>query len=262
MTPSSIRLRKRILAVEHAAEERLRRLSRTGQLSCPCVQAHERPVRSSVRRADRSSACATTSATRAAARIPGCGGSRRCCGSSARDLGFVPLVIGASTRPVRADAARVRAASCRSSAAGCPFSRRARRALLLFGASGAIPVFDLGSWWTVLSATWLHGSLLHILFNMMWVRDLGPATADIIGPARTVIIYVVSGVCGFLLSSVAGRVLPAACRSCGGAELHGRRVGVDLRPARRAGALRPQERQQPDSRTGEAATRSSCSSSA
>jgi rhomboid protease GluP len=42
----------------------------------------------------------------------------------------------------------------------------------------------------------------------MWVRDIGPSTADVIGPARTVIIYVVSGVCGFLLSSVAGAYFP------------------------------------------------------
>jgi membrane associated rhomboid family serine protease len=76
------------------------------------------------------------------------------------------------------------------------------RALLWFGMSGALPVFGYGAWWTVLSATWLHGNLLHIVFNMMWVRDLGPATADVIGPSRTVIIYTISGICGFLLSSV------------------------------------------------------------
>src|SRR5262249_33596886 len=81
------------------------------------------------------------------------------------------------------------------------------RALVLLGASGAFPVFVLGSWWTVLSASWLHGSFLHILFNMMWVRDLGPTTADVIGPARTVVIYTVAGVCGFLLSSLAGEYL-------------------------------------------------------
>jgi rhomboid protease GluP len=81
-------------------------------------------------------------------------------------------------------------------------------ALVFFGASGVIPVFGLGHWWTVLSASWLHGNLLHILFNMMWVRDIGPSTADVIGPARTIIIYVVAGVCGFLLSSVAGAFLP------------------------------------------------------
>src|SRR6185437_16817956 len=42
--------------------------------------------------------------------------------------------------------------------------------LVLLGAAGAYPVFYLGSGWTVLSASWLQGSLLHILFNMLWVR--------------------------------------------------------------------------------------------
>src|SRR5829696_913973 len=50
-----------------------------------------------------------------------------------------------------------------------------------FGAAGASPVFGEHHWWTVLSAGWLHGSILHILFNMMWVRQLGPPTADIYG---------------------------------------------------------------------------------
>ena len=44
-------------------------------------------------------------------------------------------------------------------------------------------------WWTVLSAAWLHGGALHILFNMMWVRQLGPAVEDMYGGARMVIIY-------------------------------------------------------------------------
>jgi rhomboid protease GluP len=77
-------------------------------------------------------------------------------------------------------------------------------ALYLFGMSGAVPVFAIGWWWTVLTASWLHGNLLHILFNMMWVRDLGGAMVDFFGPARTVIIYTVSGVSGFVLSSIAG----------------------------------------------------------
>lgn len=75
---------------------------------------------------------------------------------------------------------------------------------LLFGASGALPVFGLGRWWTVLSAGWLHGSLLHVLFNMLWVRQLAPAVAELYGPGRAVILYVVAGVCGFTASSVAG----------------------------------------------------------
>src|SRR5436190_12536618 len=124
------------------------------------------------------------------------------------DLGFVPLVVGVSA--VLYALTLVSSGSDLQVMGGGFFNilSPGTRALVMFGASGAVPVFVLGSWWTVLSATWLHGGLLHIVFNMMWVRDIGPSTADVIGPARTVIIYVVSGVCGFLLSSVAGEFLP------------------------------------------------------
>jgi rhomboid protease GluP len=80
--------------------------------------------------------------------------------------------------------------------------------LFIFGASGAGPVFQFGRWWTLLSAGWLHGGALHILFNMMWVRQLGPAAADIYGPGRMVIIYTLSGIAGFFLSSFAGAYIP------------------------------------------------------
>ena len=79
--------------------------------------------------------------------------------------------------------------------------------LLILGASGAVPMFGYGRWWTILSAGWLHGGALHILFNMLWVRQLGPATADIYGPGRMVIIYTIAGAIGFLASSLAGYYL-------------------------------------------------------
>ncbi len=82
------------------------------------------------------------------------------------------------------------------------------RSLFRFGASGAVPVFRYGRWWTPLSASWLHGGLLHIVFNMMSVRNLVPLTAHLYGPARTVILYLVAGVTGFLASSLAGAFLP------------------------------------------------------
>jgi rhomboid protease GluP len=91
------------------------------------------------------------------------------------------------------------------------------RSQFLFGASGAVPVFGYGRWWTVLSAAWLHGGVLHILFNMLWVRDLAPPTARLYGPGRAVIIYTVAGVTGFLASSTAGAFLPFMPRFLGGA---------------------------------------------
>ncbi len=118
------------------------------------------------------------------------------------DLGFAPIVVGAST--VLYALTLLASGRIEPYAGGLSFLVPSDRALQIFGMSGAVPVFVFGAWWTLLSASWLHGNLLHILFNMMWVRQLGPATADIIGPSRTVIIYTVAGVTGFLLSSAAG----------------------------------------------------------
>ena len=54
----------------------------------------------------------------------------------------------------------------------------------------------------------MHAGLLHILFNMMAVRQLAPAVADMYGAARMVIIYVLAGGAGFILSSLGGYYLP------------------------------------------------------
>jgi rhomboid protease GluP len=118
------------------------------------------------------------------------------------DLGFVPLVVGASSTlyvlTLVASGSSIRMDGLFS------MLSPSVQVLFLFGASGAVPVFGFGRWWTVLSAGWLHGGLLHVLFNMLWVRQLGPATVDLFGPARTVIIYVSAGVAGFLFSSLGG----------------------------------------------------------
>ena len=90
---------------------------------------------------------------------------------------------------------------------GFSFLEPSGPALLVFGASGSYPVFQLGWWWTLLSASWLHGGALHILFNMMWIRQLGPATGELYGPSRTFIIFTIAGACGFLASSLAGQPL-------------------------------------------------------
>jgi rhomboid protease GluP len=91
--------------------------------------------------------------------------------------------------------------------------------VLIFGASGWRPVFEMGRWWTPLSANWLHGSLIHILFNMLWIRQLAPAVMRLFGPGRTVVVYLVAGVCGFALTSTVGYLLPGVPWPLGGARL-------------------------------------------
>jgi rhomboid protease GluP len=82
-------------------------------------------------------------------------------------------------------------------------------ALRILGASGASPVFQFGWWWTVLTAGWLHGGIMHIFFNVLWIRQLAPEIGSLYGPGRMIIIYTLSGVAGFTLSSVAGLYLAA-----------------------------------------------------
>ena len=123
------------------------------------------------------------------------------------DMGFVPFVIGACAVLYVLSLL----ASRGNIGMGGLFSlfSPSRQSLFLFGASGAVPVFVAERWWTVLSAGWLHGGALHILFNMMWIRQLAPATSSLYGPGRMVIIYTAGGVAGFALSSFAGAYLPS-----------------------------------------------------
>ena len=129
-----------------------------------------------------------------------------------RDAGFVQLVIGASILLYGAALFLDRGGVTSS---GLSLLQPSPRSLVDLGASGAVPVFGFGRWWTFLSAGWLHAGLLHILFNMMWVRQLAPETAELYGPGRMVIIYTIAGVTGFLLSTLVGIFAPFL----GGAQL-------------------------------------------
>jgi rhomboid protease GluP len=117
------------------------------------------------------------------------------------DVGFMPFIVGAC------GVIYVLSLAISGGSFGGMLSP-AGPVLNFLGNSGAVPVWIQGRWMTLLSAGWLHGNILHIVFNMMWVRQLVPATADLYGPGRTVIIYTVSSVSGFLLSSTIGYFLP------------------------------------------------------
>lgn len=76
------------------------------------------------------------------------------------------------------------------------------QSLLVFGASGAIPIFSLGRWWTVLTSGWLHGGLFHIGFNLAWIYNILPAVAQAYGAGRVVIIYTIANITSSLLTSI------------------------------------------------------------
>lgn len=130
-----------------------------------------------------------------------------------QDLGFVELVIGGCVllylATLAADPSGIRFS-------GYSLLSPSGESLFVFGASGALPVFGYGRWWTPLSAGWLHGGLLHIFFNVMWIRQLAPAVAEMYGPARMVIVYTAAGLVGFGLSTAGPVFLPFLAFVLGG----------------------------------------------
>ncbi len=78
------------------------------------------------------------------------------------------------------------------------------QSLLLLGATGTIPIDGLQRWWTLVSANYLHGGILHLAFNMMALRQLGPFVAEEYGVSRLISLYTLTGIIGFGVSYLAG----------------------------------------------------------
>jgi rhomboid protease GluP len=107
------------------------------------------------------------------------------------------------------------------------------QASLHAGMTGTYAVHLLGRWWTVITAIYLHGSLLHIFFNMMWVRQLGPVVEELFGPWRLFAIFTVSGVAGFIASVAMGSAATLGASGSifgllAAAVVYGRQRGMEL----------------------------------
>ncbi len=74
------------------------------------------------------------------------------------------------------------------------------KSLVILGITGARSMFG-GQYWTLITAIYLHGGLLHILFNMLWIKQLGPMVESLFGNSRFFLIFTISGVFGFILSN-------------------------------------------------------------
>ncbi|HXW62186.1 MAG TPA: rhomboid family intramembrane serine protease [Candidatus Acidoferrales bacterium] len=72
--------------------------------------------------------------------------------------------------------------------------------LFRLGASLPLP-YNLVQPWRFVTAIFLHASLLHIVFNMWVLMDIGPDIEDLYGSARFFFIYVITGIGGYIVSS-------------------------------------------------------------
>jgi rhomboid protease GluP len=73
--------------------------------------------------------------------------------------------------------------------------------LLQYGASNPRFVRGEGQLWRLLTAGFLHGGIMHILFNSWALMDVGAHAETTYGPRRMIVIYVLSTVGGFFASA-------------------------------------------------------------
>ena len=104
------------------------------------------------------------------------------------------------------------------------------RSLLLLGATGTMPIESLHRWWSLVSASYLHGSLLHLIFNLIALRQIAPLVIQEYGLARMFSIYTLGGIGGFLFSYLAGvpftiGASAAVCALIGAALYYGKSRG-------------------------------------
>jgi rhomboid protease GluP len=97
------------------------------------------------------------------------------------------------------------------------------------GATGTLMVKNAG-WWTLVSANYLHGGVLHIFFNMMAFNQIAPLITRLYGTYRFFTIFTVSGIGGFFISYLSGIPITvgasaALCGLIGAAIYYGRSRG-------------------------------------
>ncbi len=84
------------------------------------------------------------------------------------------------------------------------FFSPSNQSLFLLGASGTYPVIIEHRFWTLISASFLHGGILHIGFNMMALYQLGPFILSEFGFHRFINLYIITGAGGFAASVLFG----------------------------------------------------------
>ena len=82
---------------------------------------------------------------------------------------------------------------------------------VLYRLGASLPLFgfagqpgDLAQPWRFVTAVFLHGSILHIAFNLWVLMDIGPQIEELYGSARYFFVYVATGIGGYALSSFVG----------------------------------------------------------
>ena len=75
------------------------------------------------------------------------------------------------------------------------------KVLWTLGGKWGESIFLDHEWWRLITANYLHGGILHLLFNSMALATLGPLIEEAFGARRLFVLYTLSGIGGFAASA-------------------------------------------------------------
>jgi len=88
--------------------------------------------------------------------------------------------------------------------------------LVDFGAVDGRLVMQDGQWWRLITATFLHGSLIHVALNTLALYQLGRIIEDWYGGSTVIMLHLLFGLAGSLISLWLHRMMPGRIVQVGG----------------------------------------------
>lgn len=126
--------------------------------------------------------------------------------SSDRILGVIPIPSTATSALVAACIAlyaiswyMTQSAASAQLESTSLFSGISGQVLVRLGAKFG-PLIAMGQWWRLVTAMFLHAGLLHIGFNLWCLFDLGPEVESLFSIQKFIVLYLVTGIFGFIVS--------------------------------------------------------------
>jgi rhomboid protease GluP len=81
----------------------------------------------------------------------------------------------------------------------------ASNGLALLNSGGNVSYASIdGEWWRLLTCVFLHGGLIHLLFNMAALKQIGPEIESVFGRGRMLFFFVMTGIIASFGSSLDG----------------------------------------------------------
>jgi rhomboid protease GluP len=126
--------------------------------------------------------------------------ARRSSETPGKLLGFIPIPSTATAAIALVDVVLYAVSWYLTQSSGGSSTMGGISSQVLIRLGAKAPYILLGQYWRLVTAIFLHAGLLHIGLNLWVLIDIGPEVESLFGSAKFMVMYLVTGVLGFLIS--------------------------------------------------------------